>query len=78
MYIFHTLLAFVGIHVKRNIMKSGEMKHEMTLFHTMASNRNVYSRHPFFLWPRKVLCGDLQQDDAGPFERSLLTSTHFI
>ena len=54
------------------------MKHEMTLFHTMGSNRNVYSRHPFFLWPCKVLCGDLQQDDAGPFERSLLTSTHFI
>ena len=35
-----TLLAFVEISRNRNIMKTGEMKHEMTLFHTMGPNRN--------------------------------------
>ena len=36
------LLAFVGIsRIYRNIVKNGEMKHEMTLFHTMGPNKNV-------------------------------------
>ena len=30
-----------AFHMYRNIMKSGEMKHEMTLFHTVRRNRNV-------------------------------------
>ena len=39
------LLGFVcvlGIRcMHRNVMKSGEMNHQMTLFHTMGPNRNV-------------------------------------
>ena len=38
-------LAFVGVEqilcTHRNIVKSGEMKHEKTLFHTKEPNRNV-------------------------------------
>ena len=57
---------FVGIsYVYRNIIRSGEMKHEMTLFHTTGPNRNV-------------LCGHLlTQDDTGPFESPLLRRTPF-
>ena len=32
-----------AFHVCRNIMKSGEMKHERSLFHIMVPNRNVLS-----------------------------------
>ena len=36
--------------VYRNIMKSGEMKHEMTLFHTIGPNRNVlFQTHLLFV-----------------------------
>ena len=35
-------------YIYRNIMKGGEMKHEMTLFHTMEPNRNVlFQTHLF-------------------------------
>ena len=30
----------------RNIMKSGEVKHEITLFHTIEPNRNVLFQTP--------------------------------
>ena len=40
------LLAFVSVTeiwcMHRNVMTSGEMKHEMTLFHTMGPNKNVF------------------------------------
>ena len=36
--------------IHRNIMKSGEMKLEMTLFHTMGPNRNVlFQTHLLFV-----------------------------
>ena len=38
---FGTLLVAFVVISRRNIMKSGEIKHEMTLFHTMGPNRNV-------------------------------------
>ena len=37
-----SLLVFVAIsRIYKNIMKSGEMQHKITLFHTMGPNRNV-------------------------------------
>ena len=43
--------AFVSIsRIYRNIMKSGEMKHEITLFHTMGPNRNaLFQTHLIFV-----------------------------
>ena len=60
-------------------MKNGEMKHEMTLFHTMGPNRNVLFQTYLFV----AICGltwssstrFLTQDDAGPFEGPLLLRT---
>ena len=38
-----------------NIVKSGEMKHEMTLLHTMEPIEMFCSRHIFFLWPYMMM-----------------------
>ena len=43
-----------------NIMKSGEMKHEMTLFYTMGPNRNDFVPDKLSFCDRTmVLSGDL-------------------
>ena len=55
------LLAFVGIsRIYRNIVKSGEMKHEMTLFHTMGPNKNVLFQIHLFVTIYMVLHEALQ------------------
>ena len=61
-------------------MKSGEMEHEMTIFHTMGLNRNVlFQTHLLFvtkyvlIWSSSVRF--LKQDDAGSFESPLLLCT---
>ena len=60
-------------------MKSGEMKHEITLFHTMGPNRNVtFQIHLRFcdyglMWSSSVKL--FTQDDAGLFESPLLPRT---
>ena len=62
-----SILAFVAIsRIYNSIMKSGELKHEMTLFHTIEM---FCYRHTFFLWTYMVSFGALlTQDDVGPFE----------
>ena len=40
-------------------MKSGEMEHEMTLFHTMEPIEMFRSRHAFFLLPYMVSSNEL-------------------
>ena len=45
----------------RNIMKIGEMKHEMTLFHTMGPNTNLLFQTPSFcdlFWSTMELFGE--------------------
>ena len=61
-------------------MKSGEMKYEMTLFHTVGPNRNVlFQTHLLFVttyglvWSSPVKL--LTQDDDGSFEDPLLPRT---
>ena len=50
-------------------MKSGEMKHEMTSFHTMGSNRNVlFQIYLLFVTIYCPLWSFLTQDDAGQLE----------
>ena len=50
-------------------MKSGEMEHEMTLFHTMEQIEMICSRHTFIFLPYLVSCGHLlTQDDAEHLE----------
>ena len=60
-----------AFHVYRIIMKSGEMKHDMTLFPTKGNNRDVFFQTHLFvtiydlMWSSSVTF--LTQDDAGPF-----------
>ena len=58
-------------------MKSHEMKHEMTLFHTMEPNKNVlFQLHLLFvIIYGLVWSSSVKLDDVGPFERPLLLRT---
>ena len=58
-------------------MKSGEMKHEMTLFHKMGPVEMFCSRHTSFLCPYMASCGHLLTQDNAE-QVSLVTRHHFI
>ena len=62
-------LHYASFQVYKTIMKSGEMEHEMTLFHTMEPIEMFCSRHTIIFRPYLVSCGHLlTQDDTKHLE----------
>ena len=50
-------------------MKCGEMKHEMTLFHTMGPNRNVlFQTHLLSVTIYGLMCDLQTSDDSGALQ----------
>ena len=57
-------------------MKSGKMKHEMTLFHTLRTNKKCFVSFCQHIWSCVELFSEtFNIDDTGPFESPLLPRT---
>ena len=73
------ITGFVGISRNRTMMKSDEMKHEMTSFNTMGLKRNVlFQTQLLFVAIYGLMWSSFNIDDTGLFESPLLPHTPLI